>query len=91
VRLDGNSGSGAIVADLAGLAYVMRGKDSHLLRDVNHIGPQGVEQTLHRSLMRECCKIDEGVCRCSPLLLHSMDHACPLSHPQREKRRPARG
>lgn len=31
VRLDGHSGDGAIVADLAGRAYVMRGKDSHLL------------------------------------------------------------
>lgn len=31
VRLDGQSGNGAIVADLAGLAYVMRGKDYQLL------------------------------------------------------------
>jgi hypothetical protein len=31
VRLDGQYGNGAIVADLGGLAYVMRGKDSHLL------------------------------------------------------------
>ncbi len=31
VRLDGHYGDGAIVADLAGLAYVMRGKDYHLL------------------------------------------------------------
>jgi hypothetical protein len=31
VRLDGHYGNGAIVADLAGLAYVMRGKDYHLL------------------------------------------------------------
>ncbi len=31
VRLDGQYGNGAIVADLAGLAYVMRGKDYHLL------------------------------------------------------------
>jgi hypothetical protein len=31
VRLDGQYGDGAIVADLAGLAYVMRGKDYHLL------------------------------------------------------------
>jgi hypothetical protein len=31
VRLDGQYGDGAIVADLAGLASVMRGKDSHLL------------------------------------------------------------
>jgi hypothetical protein len=31
VRLDGQYGNGAIVADLAGLAYVMRGKDYSLL------------------------------------------------------------
>ena len=31
VRLDGHYGNGAIVADLAGLSYVMRGKDYHLL------------------------------------------------------------
>ena len=31
VRLDGQYGNGAIVADLAGLAYVMRGKDYGLL------------------------------------------------------------
>ncbi len=31
VRLDGQFGDGAIVADLAGFAYVMGGKDSHLL------------------------------------------------------------
>jgi len=31
IRLDGQYGNGAIVADLAGLAYVMRGKDYDLL------------------------------------------------------------
>ena len=31
VRLDGHYGNGAIVADLAGLAYIMRGKDYALL------------------------------------------------------------
>jgi hypothetical protein len=31
IRLDGHYGNGAIVADLAGLAYVMRGRDYHLL------------------------------------------------------------
>ncbi len=31
VRLDGHYGNGAIVADLVGLAYVLRGKDYHLL------------------------------------------------------------
>jgi hypothetical protein len=32
VRLDGQYGNGAIVADLAGLAYIMRGKDYDLLK-----------------------------------------------------------
>lgn len=36
VRLDGQYGNGAIVADLAGLAYVMRGKDYGLL-DFPHV------------------------------------------------------
>jgi hypothetical protein len=36
VRLDGQYGNGAIVADLAGLAYVMRGKDYDLL-DLPHV------------------------------------------------------
>src|SRR2546429_7702256 len=31
MRLDGQYGNGAVVADLAGLAYVMRGKDYDLL------------------------------------------------------------
>lgn len=31
IRLDGQYGNGAIVADLAGLSYVMRGKDYDLL------------------------------------------------------------
>ena len=31
VRLDGQYGNGAILADLVGLAYVMRGKDYDLL------------------------------------------------------------
>src|SRR5262249_37980319 len=31
VRLDGQYGNGAVVADLAGLAYIMRGKDYALL------------------------------------------------------------
>ena len=31
LRLDGQYGTGAVLADLAGLAYVMRGKDYQLL------------------------------------------------------------
>lgn len=50
VRLDGQYGNGAIVADLAGLAYVMRGKDYHLL-DLPHVQARLIEppdaQTTH--------------------------------------------
>lgn len=50
VRLDGQYGNGAIVADLAGLTYVMRGKDYHLL-DLPHVQARLTEppdaQTTH--------------------------------------------
>jgi len=32
IRLDGQYGTGAVLADLAGLAYVMRGKDYQILK-----------------------------------------------------------
>src|SRR5207248_10195304 len=32
LRLDGQYGTGAVLADLAGLAYVIRGKDSQILK-----------------------------------------------------------
>ena len=32
LRLDGQYGTGAVLADLAGLAYVMRGKDYQILK-----------------------------------------------------------
>jgi hypothetical protein len=41
VRLDGQYGNGAIVADLAGLAYVMRGKDYDLLESCVGASPPG--------------------------------------------------
>jgi hypothetical protein len=50
VRLDGQYGNGAIVADLAGLAYVMRGKDYDLL-DLElvqaHLAQPPDQQTTH--------------------------------------------
>jgi len=50
VRLDGQYGNGAIVADLAGLAFVMRGKDYDLL-DLPHVqarlGQSPDQQTTH--------------------------------------------
>jgi len=50
-RLDGQYGNGAIVADLAGLAYVMRGKDYALLNlpEVQaRLAQRSSQQTTHR-------------------------------------------
>jgi hypothetical protein len=53
VRLDGQYGNGAILADLAGLAYVMRGKDSGLLKSPS--------QELTRRVLREGEPRSDGV------------------------------
>jgi len=67
VRLDGQYGNGAIVADLAGLAYVMRGKDYSLL-DV----PQ-VQARLALPPDQQTTHPETGTCRalfdCPDLLL----------------------
>jgi hypothetical protein len=67
VRLDGQYGNGAIVADLAGLAYVMRGKDSALL-DL----PQ-VQARLAQRSSQQTTHPETGTCRalfdCPDLLL----------------------
>jgi len=51
IRLDGQYGNGAILADLAGLAYIMRGKDYDLL-DLPHVQARLAQppdqQTTHR-------------------------------------------
>ena len=57
VRLDGQYGNGAIVADLAGLAYVMRGKDYDLL-DL----PQ-VQARLAQPPDQQTTHPDTGTCR----------------------------
>src|SRR6266581_2367856 len=51
MRLDGQYGNGAIVADLAGLAYIMRGKDYALLNlpEVQaRLAQRSSQQTTHR-------------------------------------------
>ena len=51
VRLDGQYGNGAIVADLAELAYAMRGKDYDLLnlQEVQaRLAQRSSQQTTHR-------------------------------------------
>jgi hypothetical protein len=39
LRLDGQYGTGAVLTDLAGLLFVMRGKMSHLLKQAENPGP----------------------------------------------------
>jgi len=67
VRLDGQYGNGAIVADLAGLAYVMRGKDYDLLKL-----PQ-VQARLAQPPDQQTTHPETGTCRmlfdCPDLLL----------------------
>jgi hypothetical protein len=67
VRLDGQDGNGAIVADLAGLAYLMRGKDYDLL-DL----PQ-VQARLTQPPDQQTTHPETGTCRalldCPDLLL----------------------
>lgn len=57
VRLDGQYGNGAIVADLTGLAYVMRGKDYDLL-DL-----PGVQARLAQTPDQQTTHLETGTCR----------------------------
>jgi hypothetical protein len=57
VRLDGQYGNGAIVADLAGLSYVMRGKDYDLL------DMQGVQTRLTQPPDQQTSHPETGTCR----------------------------
>jgi hypothetical protein len=57
LRLDGQYGTGAVLADLADLAYVMRGQDYHLLdRDE-------VQTRLHLPPDQQMTHPESGVCR----------------------------
>jgi hypothetical protein len=57
VRLDAQYGNGAIVADLAGLSYVMRGKDYDLL------DMQGVQIRLTQPPDQQASHPETGTCR----------------------------
>ena len=57
VRLDGQYGNGAIVADLAGLAYIMRGKDYDLLN------LQKVQARLAQPPDQQTTHPETGTCR----------------------------
>jgi hypothetical protein len=56
-RLDGQYGNGAILADLAGLAYVMRGKDYDLLDQ------ESVQARLARPPDQQTTHPETGTCR----------------------------
>jgi hypothetical protein len=57
LRLDGQYGTGAVLADLAGLAYVTRGQDYHLLdRDE-------VQTRLHLPPDQQMTHPESGICR----------------------------
>jgi hypothetical protein len=57
VRLDGQYGNGAIVADLAGLAYVIRGKDYDLLNQ------ESVQARLAQPPDQQTTHSETGTCR----------------------------
>lgn len=57
LRLDGQYGTGAVVADLAGLAYVLRGKDYHLLARAE------VQARLHLPADQQFSHPESGICR----------------------------
>ncbi len=57
LRLDGQYGTGALLADLAGLAYVMRGKDYQLLKRAE------VQARLHLPPDQHLTHPESGTCR----------------------------
>ena len=57
IRLDGQYGTGAVIADLAGLAYVTRGKDYRLLDRA------GVQARLHLPPDQQFTHPESGICR----------------------------
>jgi hypothetical protein len=57
IRLDGQYGTGAVLADLAGLAYVTRGKDYRLLDRAE------VQARLHLPADQQLTHPESGICR----------------------------
>ena len=86
LRLDGQYGTGAVVADLANLAYVMRGQDYHLLdRDE-------VQTRLHLPPDQQMTHPESGTCRalydCPAVPLGAEGRQCRVvvaTHPAPEK------
>ena len=81
-RLDGQYGTGAILADLAGLVYVMRGKDYQILKRVD------VQARLHLPPDQHLTHPESGICRalydCPDLALGPTQNPCRVviaTHP----------
>jgi hypothetical protein len=87
LRLDGQYGTGAVLADLVGLAYVMRGQDYHLLdRDE-------VQARLHLPPDQQVTHPESGVCRvlydCPEVPIGEEGQRCRIivaTHPAGEKK-----
>jgi len=87
LRLDGQYGTGAVLADLANLAYVVRGQDYHLLdRDE-------VQTRLHLPPDQQMTHPESGVCRalydCPAVPLGAEGKRCRVvvaTHPASEKK-----
>jgi hypothetical protein len=89
LRLDGQYGTGAVLADLAGLAYVIRGKDYQLLKR-----PE-VQARLHLPADQHLTPPKSGVCRtlydCPEWALGPTKEACRVviaTHPAKETKSP---
>jgi hypothetical protein len=86
VRLDGQYGTGAVLADLVGLAYVTRGQDYHLLeRDE-------VQTRLHLPPDQQVTHPESGICRalydCPTVAVGATGQHCRVvvaTHPATEK------
>jgi hypothetical protein len=86
LRLDGQYGTGAVLADLAGLAYVTRGQDYHLLdRDE-------VQTRLHLPPDQQMTHPESGICRalydCPEVAVGTPGQPCRVvvaTHPATEK------
>ena len=74
LRLDGQYGTGAVLADLAGLAYVMRGKDYQILKRAD------VQARLHLPEDQHLTHPESGICRalydCPDLTLGPTQDPC---------------
>jgi hypothetical protein len=82
LRLDGQYGTGAVLSDLAGLAYVMRGKDYQLLKRAE------VQARLHLPPDQHLTHPESGICRalydCPDLALGPTQEPCRVviaTHP----------